>query len=303
MTDLLAELNERIKTLGGDWTKYSAVGSFLLYVAGYLALRFHLTAVGVATDLQVLDERYLFTGARFLFYLLSTVPSIVLLALPLWLLVRIALRLMPPAVAARSAHWLRAPQRLGWIGVLFSVAAIQLVMRQCFYFSNLLVAPSLPAEPAWLVAVLHQTPLQTLYFTLLTALCLVSSALLAPLLATGAAQQPSLGRLRALLAFLVAVQWLMLPVNYGVLVADKSMARVSSAGTRTALEGETAWLVWEGKDSVTFLLRRAEGSRRSLLILPKAQAQPLEVLAFEPIIASLFNLSGEPRLVAPVARR
>ena len=79
MADLLHELNERVKALGGDWGKYTLVGSFLLYVVGYLTLRFHLTAIGIGTDLAVLDERYLFTGARFLVYLVSAVPSIVLL--------------------------------------------------------------------------------------------------------------------------------------------------------------------------------------------------------------------------------
>ena len=65
MEGVLQELNERIKALSGDWSKYTVVGSFLLYVVGYLALRFHLTAIGVGTDLAVLDERYLFTGANF----------------------------------------------------------------------------------------------------------------------------------------------------------------------------------------------------------------------------------------------
>ena len=54
MADLLQDLGDRIKALGGDWTKYTVVGSFLLYVLGYLALRFHLTAIGIGTDLAVL---------------------------------------------------------------------------------------------------------------------------------------------------------------------------------------------------------------------------------------------------------
>ena len=75
MADLLDDLGARISALGSNWTKYSVVGSFVLYVFGYLAVRFHLTAIGVGTDLAVLDERYLFAGARFLVYLVSSVPS------------------------------------------------------------------------------------------------------------------------------------------------------------------------------------------------------------------------------------
>src|SRR5262249_3798396 len=98
MADILAELNERIKALGGDWAKYAVVGSFLLYVAGYLALRFHLTVIGVGTDLAVLDERYLFTGARFFVYLVSAVPNVVLVTLPVAAVVWAAYKLVPEAV-------------------------------------------------------------------------------------------------------------------------------------------------------------------------------------------------------------
>ena len=39
MSELLQKVNDGIKSLGGDWSKYTVVGSFLLYVVGYLALR------------------------------------------------------------------------------------------------------------------------------------------------------------------------------------------------------------------------------------------------------------------------
>jgi len=73
VSGFLNQLDERVKTLAGYWTKYSVIASFVLYLVGYLALRFHLTAIGIGTDLAVLDERYLFTGARFFLYLLSPV--------------------------------------------------------------------------------------------------------------------------------------------------------------------------------------------------------------------------------------
>ena len=78
MTDFLQDLGARVKALSGDWATYMVLGNLLLYIVGYLTLRFHLTAMGIGTDLAVLDERYLVTGARFLVYLLAAVPSIVL---------------------------------------------------------------------------------------------------------------------------------------------------------------------------------------------------------------------------------
>jgi len=64
-------LSDKAKTFAVDWTAYAALGSVVLYLLGYLALRFHLTVLGIGTDLSVLDERYLFAGAKFLVYLVS----------------------------------------------------------------------------------------------------------------------------------------------------------------------------------------------------------------------------------------
>ena len=74
MADLGSELSDKLKELGANWAVYSALGSFALYLLGYLSLRFHLTVLGVGTDLAVLDERYLFAGTRFLVYVVSSVP-------------------------------------------------------------------------------------------------------------------------------------------------------------------------------------------------------------------------------------
>ena len=288
MTNPLEQLGQQLKTLGGEWAKFSVVGSFLLYVVGYLTLRFHLTAMGVATDLAVLDERYLFTGARFLVYAVSSVPNIVLVALPFALLWVVLRRLVPEAWTVGVAAWLLQPQRLALIGILFSVFMIQLVMRQCFVFSDLLLAPALPSEPAWLVALLLDDRLMPAYFSLLVAACGLTLALLWPLLADDTLS-PGQRRARALLGFLAAVQILLLPINYGVLIADKSLARVVAAGARVLVPGESAWLVWEGKEGVTFLLRSADGQRRTLLTQPRAQAAAIEVQGFERILPALFR--------------
>ncbi len=301
MTSLLVEVAERVKSLAGHWMQYTVVGSFLLYLLGYLALRFHLTTVGVATDLAVLDERYLFTGARFVVYLVSAVPSIVLLLLLPALLGALLWRALPVGWRARAAGWLMHPPRLTLAGIVFAVVTIQFVMRQCFLLNDLLLAPRLPAEPSWLVALLHQDSLKAPYFSLLVAACLTSMAFLWPLLCR---EQPSpaLRAGRALLAFLVAVQVLLLPVNYGVVIADKSLARLAAAGSRTLLAGEAAWLVWEGKEGVTFLLRSADGQRCSLITQPRAEALSIEVLGFDAIIPTLFEPSGARRTTAREAR-
>lgn len=291
MGDLLAQLDARIKALAGDWTKYTVVGSFLLYVAGYLALRFHLTTIGIGTDLAVLDERYVFTGARFLIYLVSAVPSLILMSLPVVAVVWAASTLLPAAVRSGIATWLGQPARLALLGVAISVIAIQAVMRQCFVFSDLLLARELPRAPRWLVALLLDDWLMPIYFSLLVGLCAVPLAILWALRALDTPSGPA-AVARGLLAFLTLVQILLLPVNYGVLVVDKALPRVAALGAQPLAAGEEAWLAWEGKEGVTFLVSRVD-RRRALVTLPRPDVKRVEIVGFDRIVPTLFRPRGE----------
>lgn len=286
MGELLEDLNQRIKALGGDWTKYTVVGSFLLYVLGYLSLRFHLTAIGIGTDLAVLDERYLFAGARFLVYLGASVPIVVVILLPMGLIVWAAIRLTPKRIGERGRAWVLQPTRLVVLGIVFTVIVIQAVMRQPFLFSNLLLARDLSAGPDWLARLLLDDRLMLIYFSLLVAACAVPIAILARLRNAEAQDRPA-AFATGLLACLAAVQVLLLPINYGILVADKTMARVATLGERSLGDGEEAWLVWEGKDGVTFLVRD-QNRKRTLVTVPRAEVKRMEILGFDRILPVLF---------------
>lgn len=288
VANLLHELDERIKALAGDWTKYTVVGSFLLYVVGYLTLRFHLTAIGVGTDLAVLDERYLFTGMRFLVYLVAAIPNIVLVGLPVAAAAWVLHRFLPERARSSVGAWLSQPTRLTLVGIVFAVCMIEFVMRQCFFLSNLLLAPDPPAHPAWLVRLLLDEELIPLYFSGLAAASAVPLALLWTIRGT-----PSPGPVdaaaRALLALLAGVQVLLLPINYGVLIVDKSLARVAALGEKPLEQGDEAWLVWEGKDGTTFLVRNQERKRRALITLPHELVKRTEIIGFDQIFKVLFG--------------
>ncbi len=292
MADLLSDLSERIKALGGDWTKYTVVGSFLLYVVGYLALRFHLTAIGAGTDLAVLDERYLFTGARFLVYLVSAVPSLILAALPVAIVVWAARKLVPGAMRSKIRGWVVHPTRLAVFGVVFAVIVIQFVMRQCFAFSNLLLIHDLPREPIWLVRLLMDGRFMPIYFSLLVAACAVPLAILWML--RKAEELSGAAKIwKGLLVFLVGVQVLLLPINYGVLIVDKVVPRVATLGATPLTGGDDAWLIWEGKEGVTFLVRSQKLKRRALVTLPRAEMKRIEILGFDNIVPTLFGHAEE----------
>ena len=286
MGDLFKDLGATVSALGSDWTKYSVLGSFVLYVFGYLAVRFHLTAIGVGTDLAVLDERYLFAGARFLVYLVSSIPSMLLIVLPIAFLLYSVRRLRPAIEHAASGSPDGRPVVLAWSGVVVAVIAIQFVMRQCFLVSNLLLAPTLASLPAWLVRLLFNDQLMPLYFGALVLMCGISLAILFLIREAEPIGVTGLGR--GLLAFLVLVQILLLPVNYGILIMDKSLARVASVADEPLANGDAAWLVWEGKEGVTFLVRRGN-QRRVLLTVPRADIKRTEIVGFDPIVPTLFG--------------
>ena len=279
----LVGLAERAKSLATGFGTYSALGSFALYVLGYLALRFHLTALGVGTDLAVLDERYLFAGANCLVYLASTLPITVLAGALTAALVYGPIRLLPSgareAVGSACRRWFATPSSATTLGIVVALVVIQLCMRQCFFFANLLVGPGLPNEVPWLTwLVLHDT-FMPLYFSGLLLGVLLTGALLAWPLPEGTLVTPGLRLKRILLSVLVAIQALLLPVNYGVLVQGTSLAQVTALGAESLTASDEAWLVWEGKDTITFLVRR-HGTARSLVALPRSESKRIEIVGY-----------------------
>jgi hypothetical protein len=131
-----------------------------------------------------------------------------------------------------------------------------------------------------------------LYFSALIASVFVTFSIL---VVTRPASAPStwirLGR--GLLGSLAAVQLLLLPVNYGILVIDQSLPRLAGIGETPREPGDEAWLVWEGQEGVTYLVQRAERKQRSLLTLPRSEIKRIEIVGFDPIIARLFRPHAE----------
>jgi hypothetical protein len=316
--DFWAAINKGAQNLAAHWASYIVLFSFFLYVLGYLALRFHLTVLGVGTDLSVIDERYLFTGNRFLIYLISFIPSLLLLILLLFSLLLLFLvmpvyllcRILPVAIRIKVAHffqrqwqnfksWWLVSNRLAWLGILFSLLIIQLVMRQCFSLSNLLLAEDLPYEPVWLRDLLLaeiDTPM-ALYFIGLLGGIMVSAAIFFYTVRNRSDQTMNTGLIKPLLGFLLGVQLLLLPVNYGILVLDKSMPRVTGLDALGILEPtDQAWLIWEGNEGKTFLLRKQQGNsyQKSLITLPRNEVKRMEITGYDSIFNFLFG-STQPK--------
>ena len=285
---MMIELTEWAKELGKGWAKSSFVVCILLYVVGYLAIRFHLTAIGIGTDLSVFDERYLFAGARFLVYLVSSIPSIVLVALPLLLMTWVLQRLCPQSISIKTLMFFRQPKLLLVVGIVFVVGMIQFVMRQCFILVNLLLGEAMTVMPSWLIYLLIHHDLMPLFFSLLVGACVVSLSFVWAL--RHAPLPPGLWTAaRLLLIGLVVVQILLLPINYGVLIMDMVMPRVATLGSTPLTQGDRAWLVWEGRDGFTFLIEGKNKSGKKLVTMARSDVKRMEILGYDYIMSTLYG--------------
>lgn len=304
MNGLWTELTKKIENVSSHWTSYTVLGSFILYVLGYLTLRFHLTVLGVGTDLSVLDERYLFIGTRFLLYFILLVPSLLLLVLLVVLPFYLPYLILPLTIRRkvavffykqwqRTCAWWLLSHRLVFLGIAFALIMIQLVMRQCIMLSNLLLAEDLAFIPVWLshLLLVQNEALMLIYFSGLIGGVLVSAGIFITL-KNGVKDISGTRLLTTLLGFLVCVQLLLIPVNYGMLVIDKSMPRVISLNEKEIVKAnEQAWLVWEGKEGKTFLLRKQhEGVyKKSLMTLTKRDVKRVEISGYDRIFEFLFK--------------
>jgi hypothetical protein len=291
MAELWNDLTEKLGSLAGKWPAYAAFGSFLLYLLGYLTLRFQLTTYGVATNLDIFDEKYLFAGCRFLVNLVSALPSILIIVLVLAAVGYVPYKLVPATVKdtlkRRASDWCAKPVRLPLLGVVLGVALIQFVLRKCFAFGNMLLRKDLPDE--WLSSVLLASDgMLSLYFTGLVAGTLLTAAILLYVRRRGTATTTASQFLMGILVFLVAIEFLLLPINYGVLISTHQLPRVAEiSGDQKVPEGQRDWLVWDSKDAVAYFVRDSN-DERMLITIPKKDAR-VRIVAYDDIFSVLFG--------------
>ncbi len=285
------KLPQRWTALFGLWATASGFSAFVVHAFGYLALRQHLKALGIETDLSVVDERYLFAGLRFCLHLVLSLPQLLLLlgvpALVAWILrkpaIAIASRLHIRRYGVKRplVTLLRAPKLAALVGIGLAVVAIQFVMRQIFLFDQLLLRPALP-RPQWLAWVLLDDGGlgQTFYFGALLLLVIVTMTLLVTAWRGGTSV-----KLCVLLAALVLIQAMLLPITYGSLTTGREVPRIAWPEVVGSPPGQ-AWLVWETDDGLTLLVRR--GDQRRIVRIDKKEVERLETLCVDPLLRVLY---------------
>jgi hypothetical protein len=273
-----------------DFSTYSAVATAAVYIFGYLALRFHLTALGVVTELGVLDERYLFAGAHFLVYLAAELPVLATLGLPIGALGWIVWRRMP-ARHSQVRAWFRNTSLLLWTSVVLAVVAIQLWMSACLPLHDLPLAGR--PEPRWLFELLTN-PAPTGRNLFFLGLLICAAVVCVPVILASRLPRPTPG-LKALFGtavLLAAIAVLLLPVNFGVVVMPYSMERVTALGKAPTPAGQRAWLLWEGNEWMTYFVQAED--RRKLVSVPAKEIDRIEVSGSDSLFDVIYGGAGGP---------
>ena len=287
-TNNWTELGSYVKSLSSNWTSYTLLGSFIIYLTGYLSLRYHMTVLGLGVDITVFDERYLFAGIKFFVYIVSTVPILVLIGMvvyfPLKIIVNLFVRIFSLQSYSISNYFLLLT------GITIAMISIQFYMRKCFTLVNLLVS-SIPPKDELLTDILTKNSMFTdLYFPLLLLALFITF-----IIWWNVNQVDSMNSeffwLKKLLAFLIALQFLFLPINYGVLIMDKSIPRVTKPSFLKDNKYKDAkiWLVWEGRNGMTYLTDSA--NKRTLITLNKKDITSNEILCYDNVLKIVLSES------------
>lgn len=297
MAELWDEIASRAGSLAGKWTVYAAFGSFVLYLAGYLSLRAQLSTYGLTGGgLDVFDQRYLFAGCRFFVFLAASVPSVMIIFFFLAAIAYWPYKLIPISIrgriSQRLSNWCLPPTRLPILGVVIGVVLIQFLLRKCFLFGNLLVSKGLPDD--WLSSVLLTDDTNiALYFMGLVAGILISGAILFYAAARKESTSSASKFLLGVLGFLVAVEFLLLPVNYGVLISTQQLPRVAEMSGEKVADGTRVWLVSDTKDELTYFVRDPNDGRM-LLTVPRKESR-IKIIGYDDIFCELFGAQHTSR--------
>jgi hypothetical protein len=208
-----------------------------------------------------------------------------------WRVLTAAVSRFPHDFRNNIKNFCSAPDRLAFTGIILAVAIIQFIMRQALLFANLLLAERLP-QPEWLQKILltENEAYPQLFFCALLSGVMMSAGFL---FSAWSAKEKTVvsGFLTGVLGFLICVQLLFLPINYGILISSKTIPRVVCIGDKdSGTEGREAWLAWEGNEGATFLVRNGQSPKqsRSLVTIPRKDVKRIEITGYDNIVRKLF---------------
>lgn len=278
MSGDVGDIVSTVERFGTAWAAVSALALVLVYLFGYLSIRFHHTALGLTVGLHLFDHRYLFAGGRFLIFLLVHLCRLALVLVLLAAIVDLAAAATP--LAGWFAQWTTWLIEM-WPGFVTVAAYIVTIAALIFVFryaaaplrlTYLLVRSKsevrrIVNQPGLSLAVrtLRSDPTaEACHFGILLVGTMLSGIAASWLLAPG-----DLSTVHKLLgaALLVATtaQLVLLPANHGLLIADKTVTVLGGDTTIAGLASAYGECPEPNKSECLLLYR--DGSEAAVLIL------------------------------------
>jgi len=303
---------EHINLLEKKWVTYITIVSILSYFFGYLTLRFHLCSMNVISDYQFIDEQYLFAGINFFLFLFLSIPSAVLLLLPIMciiyifrfsnkLLLQMTAKLLPKNLQSHiQTKWqlfvgyLLAPLPLLCTIVLLTILFIQIVMRKVLLIRNISFSKMIPDNGfnyKFLYCLMNNQLASELYFLVLIiviGLAMTSWLYFKQIKFT----HVKLKILHISLGMLILIQIILLSVSYGILIYGKDLSRLSKNNSLPLKTTENAWIIWEGNKYMSCLVRNSKTKNTRVLTVPRDTIKQLSVEGTDCVFKIVYKKVG-----------
>jgi hypothetical protein len=242
--NFLSDVVESAKNVGVVLTSASAVA----YASGYLALRSRAHALGADPGFTLVDQAYVFAGFRFGLIMLVAL----LVVWPLLVLV------------AASAKWAASmmkpgPRRFFELLGVVALAVLTLAGFRTLFLEGALLADD-PARRTALERMLYAGVLGAGRVGVVVVLASTATAAMTLLWTRGRyAQTGADNSLTMALGVIAALQIALLPVQYGVFFADRTVRVLQRSPADGAGGSSIAWLLDRGADRASLLERRPQG--------------------------------------------
>lgn len=298
------KINKNLKFLTSNWTQATAIGTVVLYFFGYLVLRYRLTLYGVGTDLEVLDERYFFEGVRFFVFFVTTIPIALLVGFGILLILYPFYFVFKKSFHAKRFNrliirWSRkigTPANIAVLGIVLSLLFIQLFMRRCLDLNNVLMSDELPGLQCLHSVLLYKDEGIAILFYPFLLIGLAINIILMYLLKRIRTKETMKIRVYTwIFGFLILVQIILLPVNYGILIGTNYLPRISTPSSLQEKEGIHSWLLWEGKSGYTVFQCNDNNKGKVIVTLPKNDVKKTEIIAYDYLLSKLFGRPEEKK--------
>jgi hypothetical protein len=277
MAEFVSNLAENAKSVGIVLTSASAVS----YASGYLALRSRAHALGTDPGFTLLDQAYVFAGFRF-----AVITLVALLVVsPLLILVRL--------IAERLAR-VSTPERLE---IFARLGIVPLAILTLAGLSTLSVEGALLKDGR-----VHYAALDRLFVPgvlgsnnagVLVVLIATATTAVTILWLHGRFQQTQgADSLSIILVVIVALQLVLLPMQYGIFFADRTVRVLERPPDGIVDVPPTVWLLDRGPERATLLAQHL-GQRFVLITVKSDKLDGIAVTGTKPI-AEIVKAGGAP---------